>query len=1046
MSEKQVKKPLLKVLNASAGSGKTHQLVLSYLSILLGNDFLVPKFKSIVAMTFTNKAALEMKNRIVETLDGIINFDGKNKKIASMLEGLIENIGANQETIRTRAKKALTEILHGYEDFHVSTIDKFNLRLIRSFSRDLDMPGDFEVVLNEQQIIEEVVDLLMSKLGQFGAEDLTKIMTLYAKTNLEEGDRWNFRDQLVSFAMVLTSERYQGLVGKLMEISLEEEDYRQLKGEILAIETDFVTAAKELGNHFVALGLNADNTPGANTTVKTLSDLVNISKIPLSKNEGHLFSNTILKNCHEPTGKKQFSPELAQKILGLDDHYFRMYPDWLLLSGFRKNFFNMALLQFIANTLNEIKERDQILRISEFNKLISNLVGDEYAPYIYERLGTRLEHFLLDEFQDTSRLQWLNLIPLLHESIGNARNNLIVGDAKQSIYRFNNGLADQFVALPKIFNPENNPKIALTSNYFEAEGVKENLDKNFRSAAEIVNFNNQLFTYLKNDLFIDHHEFYDSIEQKVVSDKKGFVRVVSKEGKRTIDTLIEPIISCIEQCKNDGYDLGDICILTPTNILGNSIANELTSRKIPVVSQDSLLISKDAKIQLVISYLKRRERPSRETETRRFAELYFRLHKDGSTEKYMSYFEMKAFPNGTSKRVFNDANFLNEHFGGVNTFFSSYENLYDLVLKFIDMMGWVEIKDPYLHHFVDVVYDYQSTRQADLSFFIEYFNSKKDSLALQMPETDTSVKIMTIHKSKGLEFPVVILPQLDLNTKIIGHAKYLIEAQNKILYSTISSKSKIPEIANFSEKEVSLTLLDKMNLCYVALTRPVERLYGFNYYKKGRLGELMHSKLIEHFNCNTNDSGELVMELGAETKIQKSDKEINELFYFPTEIGNRLWYPDVVFRKNYNMNQIEELKEQRFGNYFHLLMSECDNKDKLELKLNELIQLGKIDPEFSMPLKKQALAFFESAKFLYEDVIEIINEELILVPMEISKRPDKILIKEKELIVIEFKTGKQNKQHELQISSYQLALSEMYGKPILVYLYYSEIDELVRVG
>jgi ATP-dependent exoDNAse (exonuclease V) beta subunit len=274
----------------------------------------------------------------------------------------------------------------------------------------------------------------------------------------------------------------------------------------------------------------------------------------------------------------------------------------------------------------------------------------------------------------------------------------------------------------------------------------------------------------------------------------------------------------------------------------------------------------------------------------------------------------------------------------------------------------------------------------------------------------------------------------------------LIEAQNKILYSTISSKSKIPEIANFSEKEVSLTLLDKMNLCYVALTRPVERLYGFNYYKKGRLGELMHSKLIEHFNCNTNDSGELVMESGAEIKIQKSDKEINELFYFPTEIGNRLWFPDVVFRKNYNLNQIEELKEQRFGNYFHLLMSECDNKEKLELKMNELIQLGKIDPEFSMPLKKQALAFFESAKFLYEDVIEIINEELILVPMEISKRPDKILIKEKELIVIEFKTGKQNKQHELQISGYQLALSEMYGKPILVYLYYSETAELVRIG
>ena len=1034
----------LTVLNASAGSGKTHQLVLEYLTILLGSDYQVPKYKSIVAMTFTNKAALEMKTRIIETLDGIVNFEGKSKKIANMLEDLIQNTAASEEKLKSRAKKALTEILHGYEDFHVSTIDKFNLRLIRSFSRDLDIPGDFEVVLNEQQIIEEVVDLLMSKLGQMGSEELTKIMTLYAKTNLEEGDRWNFREQLVSFAMVLTSERYQGIVSKLLEISFSENDYRQLKSDIQQLEGDFLTSARELGMYFIDLGLTADSTPGANATVKTLSELSVISEFPSPKVNGQLFTNTLLNNCINPSGKKQFPAELANKIIELNDRFVEVFPDWQLLVRYRSNFFNMALLQFIANTLNEIKESEQILRISEFNKLISNLVGGEDAPYIYEKLGTHLEHFLLDEFQDTSRLQWLNLIPLVHESLSNSRRNLIVGDPKQSIYRFNNGLADQFVALPKIYNPEQDSKIERISSFFDEQGRKINLGKNFRSAREIVHFNNELFKHIKEALNSEHIEFYSSIEQEVVSDKNGFVRILSKEGKRDVESLIEPIVSCIRQCESDGFALGDICILTPTNGMGNSIANALTERKIAVVSQDSLLISGDAKVQLIISYLKRRERPTRETETRRFAELYFRLL-GGSTDKYLSYFETVVFPDGYKKRIFRDSDFLNEYFSGTTKFFASYENLYDLALHFIDLMGWVEINDPYVHHFVDVVYDYQTSRQADISFFIDYFNENKDKLALQMPETDTSVKIMTIHKSKGLEFPVVILPQLDLKTKLHGQSKFLIESKDKILYSTISTKNKLPEIAEFAEKELGLTLLDKLNLCYVALTRPVQRMYGFNYFQKGRLGEIVHEQLEEHFTSEITDDGELILESGAELKVEKEEKISKELFYNPSNVGNRLWYPDVVFRKNASEEKNEQFWEQRFGNYFHLLMSECNRESDIEIKLNGLIQVGKIDPEFKPSIIDKATAFFNSAKHLFDGVEEFINEELILIPNEKSKRPDKILLKENEIIVIDFKTGKQHEQHQLQISSYQLALSEIFDKTIVVYLYYTETDSLLSV-
>ena len=1034
----------LKVLNASAGSGKTHQLVLEYLTILLGADYSSPKYKSIVAMTFTNKAALEMKNRIINTLDGIVNYNGANSKITHMLNGLVQNTGCDQKTIEKRAQKALGEILHGYEDFHVSTIDKFNLRLIRSFSKDLDIPGDFEVVLNEDQIIEEVVDILMSKIGQDGNEELTKLVTLYARTNLEEGQSWNFRRQLVEFASVLSKERYQDIVDKLMELSLTDNDYVQLKTDIKEIETNFIERANEFGKFILLQGLNPDNTPGAGTVVNTLENFMILEDFPSPKDNGQLFTNTVINNSKLRDGKKKFSEEVASRILELNECFLQSYHNWFLLVKFKKNFFNMSLLQFIAKTLNETKENEQILRISEFNKLISSLVGDEDAPYIYERLGTHLEHFLLDEFQDTSRLQWLNLIPLVYESLGYKRRNLIVGDAKQSIYRFNNGLAEQFVSLPKIYNPEGDAKIKQMSAFFDGLGLKENLGQNFRSAGEIVKFNNKLFEVLKILLNDDHAEFYDSISQEVVSDLEGFVKVISMEADPDIDTLTEPIIACIEKCLGDGFSMGDICILTPTNALGNGIANKLTEQKIAVVSQDSLLIAYDAKIQLILSYLKRRERPTNETETKRFAELYFRLT-GGTTDQYLSYFESKVLPNGSKKRYFNDELFISDFFQSKTNFFSSYESLYDLVIMFLSFMGWEETKDPYVHHFVDIVFNYQSNRQADIKFFLEYFEENKNKIALLMPETESAVKIMTIHKSKGLEFPVVILPQLDLSIKINNWSKFLIEAGDKIIYSTASKKSSLREIAQFTEKELSLIFLDKLNLCYVALTRPIQRLYAFNYYKKGRLGELIHNEIQEHFDCEITPVGELLLELGSENHVNREKNQKDESFYTPVELGERLWYPDVVFRKISNENRFLLLKEQRFGNYFHALMSECNSLNDIDKKLNELIQVGTIDSEFRLILSEKAKTFFSNCESLFTDAIEIINEELILIPNDRDKRPDKIIVKKNELIVFEFKTGKQSNDHQTQLIGYQNVLSEMFEKPIEIYLYYTETDTLLRI-
>ena len=293
-------------------------------------------------------------------------------------------------------------------------------------------------------------------------------------------------------------------------------------------------------------------------------------------------------------------------------------------------------LKYVSEALKELRIKTKVIRISEFNELIGTLVQKEDAPYIYERFGTRYEHFLLDEFQDTSRLQWLNLLPLLRESLSNGKQNLIVGDPKQSIYRFNNGLAEQFVELPAVYNPEGDAKIAEHSAYFAKMGIKKPLEMNYRSSSEIVHFNNDFFQSFSTKLPPFFKSFYDAVAQNPVSQKPGFLKIVSEKRKYESIEMIDEIETIIGQCLDDEFDLGDICILTDKNALGVQIANQLTKRGITVFSQESLLISRNMEVRLLIAYLKWRMKPNVDHMKRQFAELYFRMNAS-MKDPYFSY-------------------------------------------------------------------------------------------------------------------------------------------------------------------------------------------------------------------------------------------------------------------------------------------------------------------------------------------------------------------------------------------------------------------------
>lgn len=1038
-------KPFL-VLNASAGSGKTHNLVLEYLTILLSEKGGAKKYRSIVAMTFTNKAASEMKSRIVETLDGLANPSTASSKIQLMRSDLLSSLSIENEELTLRSNYALAAILHGYEDFQVLTMDKFNLKLIRSFSRDLDLPGEFEVNLDERKLMEDVVDVLLSKLGNPNEERLTEMVKHYAEANIEEGESWDFKRKLIDFVSILNAEKNSELVEKLMQQTFDKEGYNEIRTEMRELENQFQDLRDKALTTFNFLQIDSATVSGGKTTLKTLSTFFNATGFPVPRDNGEIFSDSVIKNF-DTAEKKHFPNELTNELQTIQQFHRAHTVRFELLKRLKANYFNMALLQYVANSVNDIQENEQLIRISEFNRLISQLVRGEDAPYIYERLGTRLEHYLLDEFQDTSRLQWLNIVPLLYESLSYKRRNLIVGDAKQSIYRFNNGLAEQFVELPRLYNPENDSDTAFRSEFFNEMGVKVELDTNFRSSQAIVSFNNSFFqlvqSYLKAEL-PKEATFYDAVYQHPNHSFDGYVNIVSAQEKVDDEYIFEEILRIIHECDKANFKRGEICILTARNKEGSKIANFLNSKDITVVSQESLMVCDNTEVELLLAYFKCRKSPKESAYSKRFAELYIRYSDDLTILDYLNYFENVT--TGKKSKFFDFKRFINDNFEGESSFYQPYENLYDCATLFLKLAHIKEAENPYLHHFMDVVFDFQQNNRSDIASFLDFIEEKRNSLALQMPESSEAVKITTIHKSKGLEFQVVILPYLDFNVAIHNNQNFLVEVEENIIYTRLSGSNGIQEIEAAGISELNSVFMDKLNLLYVALTRPKERLYAMNFHKKGQLGDRIHSWLSQ-MKTEIID-GRLVLESGKNELRETELKTKQDAFFIPKDISERLWYPDIVLRKpRQSENENAKWEERTFGNLFHKLMENCNASDQLEKALLHLQNEQGIDSKNFEKLKTQATNFF--AKIETCDWLgtceEIISEELILVADGTDRRPDKILVGKEKIWVLDFKTGSQKRAHQRQIATYERLLEELFGKEVGSLLYYTETDELIQV-
>jgi len=1040
------------VYNASAGSGKTFTLVKEYLKILLtsSNAF---KFQQILAVTFTNKAAKELKERVLENL-----HDFSNKKRNTMLPLICNEANITEAIVFKRAQEIISAILQNYSAFNITTIDSFTHKLIRTFAHDLHLPMSFEVEMDTENLVNEAVDIIISKIGE--DKELTNILLNYSLQKLDDDKSWDISVELKNFAKIILNENHTEHLKNLEKIPVETFKLlkENLQKENRKIETNFAS----VGN--MGLQLIKDNNLEISEFAHTgelPKHFIKLTKIRQLKRpddlkfEGRL-NTTIEENKNLFSAKASaFSKQTIERISkNLQEIYYTSknlytahFGKYILNSLIADSLIPLAVLSYINNALQELKKDNNILLNAEFNRIISNTIKNEPAPFIYERLGEKFRYYFIDEMQDTSVLQWQNIIPLIDNAIssenefGEQGKLLLVGDAKQSIYRWRGGKPEQFISLSSAINKKNN-------NPFYVEKTLCNLDTNFRSYTEIIKFNNAFFTHISSFFKNNSYKklYFEGNNQKLNTNIGGYVELVFVEKQKDDEEkeLIFPKkVFAIIQNLDPSFQKNEVCVLVRKKTQGVAVAKYLSENGIEIISSETLLLKNNEKVNFIIDLLYVLQNPL--NKEYKIKVLYF-LHEYLQIKKTKHCF-FSEFINATNKDFLNQLTKYTIFFT-LNEFTQSpfYESIEYIVRSF----NLAPQSDSNIQFFLDFVFEYQQKKQASISGFLEFWELKKENLSIVAPEAKNAVRIMTIHKSKGLEFPVVIFPyDLDIYRQLNPKIWYLYSKTPPIKTVLVNYGNKLKYTGKqgeeLFEKQREELELDNLNLLYVALTRAVEQLYIVSEKKLNSAGEenlnyysgyfINYLKNINQWN-NSQETYSFGNKKRVITKIKSADTTIIQQSF----ISNS-W-------KNHNISIVanssllwdtQQEKAIKYGNLIHEILSKIKTEKDIFKVVNQYLYSGVLN-------KKEKKEVFNSVndivthkqlKYYFQKNLEVYTEQEIVTSNKKTIILDRIIVNKNNITILDYKTGKPHKKHLQQITTYAEALKNLnytIEKKIIVYI------------
>jgi len=1033
----------LTVYKSSAGSGKTFTLVREYLKLVLLNP---GDFRHILAITFTNKATEEMKSRILASLLEIA--EGNQ---GPMFQSIRESLGdrLDDKGIRVRASEAYELIIHNYGRFEISTIDSFFSKVLRSFARELDLPLSYELEMNVSLALNESIDQLFRSLDD--NKQVRDWLVSFANEQMESDKSWNVDQNIEKLGKSLFSEAFQD---GFREVDLDLDRVKALIAKMSKTVKIYEQQLKAYGNEALDLlaqySLVVEDFKGGSRSV------ANTFK-KLSRGDFAL-TNSFLKTVNgEDTWYTKTSPKVAEidaLVAGrfgevsreivkyIDDYQIEYNTARVLL----KNMFSYGLLEELNKHLKDYRDEHNVMLISDNNLILKDILAEADAPFIFEKLGSFFKHIMIDEFQDTSNFQWSNLQPLVINALSEDNNVLIVGDVKQSIYRFRGGNMNLLLS-----------ELQRDLGAFYTRDSEQNLADNYRSLSQVVSFNNQLFSELpkaigQHESIIDTELFeraYAHHHQDAKGADGGFVRVrfYEKDEVPWKTAALSDLIDIVKTNQSQGFELSDFLILVNANGEIPDIANALLAERIPFINGESLKITQSDLVVFVLEVFRYLQSDYDEILSLNLIRLYHQLSGQDaqqvllrSRDDRMSL-EEAAFP----KAFLDQKHQLRQ------------QSLFDLVSEVLLIFGFADHADVYIQQLQDVILEQTQKGINSINTFMEWWDNEGYDTTVSANEKTNAVRIMSIHKSKGLEAPIVLIPFT--HWSILPPVRHQFWTRDLPLdyldlefvpldYSKRSlSNSYFAEAFYQESKEF---VLDVLNKSYVAFTRAREKLYigAPNGELKGRnavpsnIQSLLWQILPDLDGKESQESTYVDYTFGtSEAKLGAREEKGNA-------IGMRV-YPSSSYLQKltirndserfFMLQETEDAQNITIGNQVHEVLSAISTGEDLEPVLKQMQQAGELDEQAAANVSSRIKKLFNDPLIApwFSDGFEVLNEREIWHDNRIHK-PDRILTQGKKAIVIDYKKEKEGESHHDQVRRYMKAMKALGYEEVEGHLIYVE--------
>lgn len=1039
------------VINASAGSGKTYALVQRLLMICLRYPNQHQSIRNILALTFTNKAANEMKERILSWLNKFTadnyreNNDLKNIQKAFENEGLKITI----DELHHRSKKLLDYILHNYSTLNIGTIDRFNSRLVRSFSYELGLAKNFNLEIDAEPFLIEAVDKMLDQIGE--NENISNSFMDYVDYSLENNERINLNKNLYDSAKEFVKDiHYEHLKDNK---EFDDENYENIKNtlrkEIAFNKKQSLELALQSIELFKSRNIEIEDfAQGKNGIGGFFPKVVDFYQ---KKRSGFPFPTTSEESVVEKYRKgaaaksKHKDAEISEILEQLLEN--RMKLIFLFIETQKKEKILSALLPLkvnkdIQDELRKIEEENDLVLLSKFNILINENLKNEPSAFIYEKVGSQFQHYFFDEFQDTSELQWQNFVPLRDHSISTENTSFtLVGDPKQSIYRFRGGESKLMLDIinKKEFTPKKAELLVLKDNW--------------RSAKNIVQFNNELYHFHSLNLEEEHqHIFGVDGEQNPKSSIDGRVKVNLIENLTNEDfynDVSEKMQKDIQECLDNGFRFSDITILCRGNFDIFSYSQKLGNLKvnyngeetnIKTISDKGLTLELSNTLLAVVEFLKWETNPKNKPH---LIMMMFYLNRLGRISMPDFTLEMKEILALEQHETI--IQFIEEkyHLKLKQDHFPKF-NLYNFIEYYINEFSIEHKETDFLLNFLEMLFNFTQNAGASTKEFLKYWDEEASTYTIQASENIDAIQIMTIHKAKGLEFPVVFIPMMNKNRDSEFSNWFETDEKSVLKSVNINQFNKNLEvydegIKKFNHENSYKNLVDRLCLQYVATTRPVEQLFFYLQKQNKTSNNLEILEFIQSKNLQDLDEFDLYEThpemLKKQISHKKSEFKTENIQTLRNEHENTSSIKIATPSKNYQVRN----EKVRIGLFVHELLSKINTEKDIDKVLETYVLEGQITLEEKENIKDDLKKIIHQYSEFFDEKWKVINEKDIMISERgISRiyRPDRILKGDEGYIIVDFKTGMETEKNDKQIETYKSVLENLGMKVIKTQLIY----------